>query len=448
MDLPRHNETANNVPVENSGGIETDERRHVRFGWLIVLAGVGGFFLWASLAPLDKGVPLSGFVMAQTNRKAVQHEAGGIVDEILVREGDMVRTGQVLVRMNDVHAKAQADATRSQLMTARAVEARLIAERDNQPNIDFPDFLLSQADNSRANGVISLQNQLFQSRRQALEHDIAALGENIAGLKIQMQGLEASRANKKQQLIFLKEQLDGLRTLAEEGFVPRNRLLELERTHAQLNGEISEDSGNIGRIHRQISELNMRRIQRREEYQQEVRQQLADIQRDAETLDNRLIEQDFDLSNILVKAPVDGVVVGINIFTHGGVIGPGFRMMDIVPSEDMLVVEGQLPVHLIDKVHAGLDVDLIFSAFNQSRTPHIDGEVTQVSADRLVDEYNGIPYYQLKARVKPESMQLLADYQIRAGMPVEIFVKTGERSLMNYLLRPVFDRVRVSLGED
>ncbi|MEB2331511.1 MAG: HlyD family type I secretion periplasmic adaptor subunit, partial [Nitrosomonas sp.] len=299
-----------------------------------------------------------------------------------------------------------------------------------------------------ANGVISLQNQLFQSRRQALEHDIAALGENIAGLKIQMQGLEASRANKKQQLIFLKEQLDGLRTLAEEGFVPRNRLLELERIHAQLNGEISEDSGNIGRIHRQISELNMRRIQRREEYQQEVRQQLADIQRDAETLDNRLIEQDFDLSNILVKAPVDGVVVGINIFTHGGVIGPGFRMMDIVPSEDMLVVEGQLPVHLIDKVHTGLDVDLIFSAFNQSRTPHIDGEVTQVSADRLVDEYNGIPYYQLKARVKPESMQLLADYQIRAGMPVEIFVKTGERSLMNYLLRPVFDRVRVSLGED
>lgn len=448
MDSPGNNAMPKNVPAEKSGGIETDERRHVRFGWLIVLAGVCGFFLWASFAPLDKGVPLSGSVMVQTNRKAVQHQIGGIVDEILIKEGDQVQAGQVLVRMNDVHAKAQADATRAQLITARATEARLIAERNDQLNIDFPDSLLSRMDDPHTTSVILLQNQLFQSRRQALKHDIAALDENIAGLKIQKQGLEDSRANKKQQSGFLQEQLENLRSLAGEGFVPRNRVLELERAHAQLNGEISENNGNIGRIHRQISELNMRRVHRMEEYQQEVRQQLADIQRDAETLNNRLIEQEFDLANILVKAPVDGTVVGISIFTNGGVIGPGFRMMDIVPSEDMLVVEGQLPVHLIDKVHAGLDVDLLFSAFNQNRTPHIEGEVTQVSADRFTDEHTGLPYYQLKARVKPESMRLLNDYQIRAGMPVEIFVKTGERSLMNYLLRPIFDRVRVSMGED
>lgn len=450
IDLPGHNETIEikSVPAENFSVIKTNERRHIFLGWMVVLVGVCGFFLWASFAPLDKGVPLSGFVMAQTNRKAVQHERGGIIDEILVKEGDVVYTGQPLVRMNIVHAKSQADATRSQLITARAVGARLIAERDNQPNIDYPDFLLAMSDNRQVREVIALQDQLFYSRKQALKHDLAALNENIAGLKIQVQGLEASRRNKKQQLVFLREQLDNLRSLAEEGFVPRNRWLETERIHAQLNGEISEDNGNIGRIYRQISELNMRLIQRKEEYQQEVRQQLTDIRRDAETLNNQLIEQDFDLSNTLVRAPADGVVVGINVFTNGGVVGPGFQMMDIIPSEDMLIIEGQLPVHLVDRVHAGLDVDLIFSAFNQNRTPHIGGTVTQVSADRLVDERTGDPYYQLKAKVKPESMRLLVDYQIRAGMPVEIFVKTGERSLMNYLLRPFFDRVRVSLGED
>jgi protease secretion system membrane fusion protein len=428
--------------------VKTDETSLARLGWFIVLAGVGGFLLWASIAPLDKGVPLSGSVMVATNRKAVQHQTGGIVDEILVKEGDTVRAGQSLVRMNDTQVKAQAEVTRSQLITARAVEARLIAELDNRPDIDFPVFLLAAMDDPRVAGVISLQRQLFTSRRSVLRHDLAALGENIAGLKVQLQGLESSRASKKQQLVFLKEQLDNLQALANEGFVPRNRVLELERTRAQLIGDISEDDGNIGRIQRQIAEFNLRYTQREGEYQQEVRQQLTDIQREAEALSSRLIAQDFELANVFVKAPVDGIVVGVDVFTHGGVIGPGFRMMDIVPSEDMLIIEGQVPVHLIDRVHAGLDVDLIFTAFNQNKTPHIAGEVTQVSADRLIDEHTGIPYYQLKARVKPESMQLLSKHQIRAGMPVEIFVKTGERSLMNYLLKPILDRLHTSLGED
>lgn len=428
--------------------VKTDETSLARLGWFIVLAGVGGFLLWASIAPLDKGVPLSGSVMVATNRKAVQHQTGGIVDEILVKEGDTVRAGQSLVRMNDTQVKAQAEVTRSQLITARAVEARLIAELDNRPDIDFPVFLLATMNDPRVAGVISLQRQLFTSRRSVLRHDLAALSENIAGLKVQLQGLESSRASKKQQLVFLKEQLDNLQALANEGFVPRNRVLELERTRAQLIGDISEDDGNIGRIQRQIAEFNLRYTQREGEYQQEIRQQLTDIQREAEALSSRLIAQDFELANVFVKAPVDGIVVGVDVFTHGGVIGPGFRMMDIVPSEDMLIIEGQVPVHLIDRVHAGLDVDLIFTAFNQNKTPHIAGEVTQVSADRLIDEHTGIPYYQLKARVKPESMQLLSKHQIRAGMPVEIFVKTGERSLMNYLLKPILDRLHTSLGED
>ena len=267
-------------------------------------------------------------------------------------------------------------------------------------------------------------------------------------LTMQLQGLEASQISKKQQIEFLQEQLINLRELSSDGFVPRNRVLDLERTNVQLAGEISAETGNIGRIQRQISELKQRRIQRLQEHQKEVRQQLSDIQREADALHSQLISHEFELDNVLVKAPADGIVVGINVFTEGGVIQPGFRLMDIVPSDDPLTITGQVPVHLIDKIHPGLPVDLIFSAFNQNKTPNIPGEVLQVSADRLTDERTGEPYYQLKAKVTPEGMALLTHHQVRAGMPVEIFVKTGERSLMNYLFKPILDRLHAAMSEE
>lgn len=437
-----------NVPVDSSNQVKTDETAHTKLGWWIVLAGFCGFVLWASFAPLDKGVPVSGTVTVASNLKAVQHLTGGIVDSILVKEGDHVKVGQVLVRMNDTQIKALAEITRSQLYTARTVEARLLAERDGKNELTFPAELLSLQNDSRIANSIIIQNQLFSSRKLALQHEIAALDESATGLKVQLRGLEASKTSKNQQLKFLEEQLISLRDLAEDGFVPRNRVLDLERTYTQLMGEISSDTGNIGRIQGQIAELEQRRIHRQQEYQKEVRQQLSDIQREADSLDNRLSGQDFELANILVKAPVDGIVVGLNVFTEGGVIGPGFKLMDIVPKDDLLIITGQVPVHLIDKVHIDLPVDLIFSALNQKKTPNIPGIVTQVSADRLTDERTGLPYYNIKAKVTPEGMKQLSDQQIRAGMPVDIFIKTGERSLMSYLFKPILDRVHSSMSEE
>lgn len=438
------------VPIEESPSeeVNTDDSVHTRLGWFIVIVGFGGFLLWAFFAPLDKGVPLSGTVTVSSNRKAVQHQTGGIVDKILVKEGETVNAGQVLVEMNDVQVKAQAEITRGQLYSARAVEARLIAERDNKTEITFPPSLLAMSGDSIVANNINLQRQLFSSRKLSMQHEIAALEENIAGLKFQLHGLQASKTSKQTQLDLLNTQLDGLRKLAEDGFVPRNRVFEMDRTHAQLTGEISENIGNIGRIQRQTSELTLRRVQRQEENQKEVRQQLSDIQREAESLNSRLVGQDFELANVQVKAPVDGIVVGLDVFTHGGVVGAGFRMMDIVPNEDMLVITGEVPVHLIDKVHPGLHVDLIFSAFNQNKTPNIPGIVSRVSADRLTDEHTGIPYYNIKAKVAPEGIKLLSEHQVRAGMPVEIFIKTGERSLMNYMFKPILDRIHSSLSEE
>jgi membrane fusion protein, protease secretion system len=442
-------ETATDVTtIDVSNEVETDDHKHTRIGWWIVLGGVGGFFLWACFAPLDQGVPMQGTVMVSTNRKAIQHQTGGTIQEILVKDGDVVKAGQVLVKMNEIQAKSQSEISRVQFYTARAAVARLTAERDEKKSVSFPDDLIAINDDARVKEIIGTQNQLFTSRQSAIKNELGSIDENIAGLRAQVKGLIESKDSKKQQADFLKEQLVGMRGLAKEGYVPRNRLLELERTFAQINGAISEDIGNIGRTQRQITELTLRRIQRQQEYQKEVRTQLSDAQKEAEGLDHRLKSLDYDLANTLVRAPVDGTVVGLSVFTHGGVVPAGFKMMDVVPSDDTLIVEGQVPVHLIDKVHPDLEVDLIFSAFSQRNTPHIPGVVMSVSADRLVDEKTGTPYYKLKAKVLPSGIKMLAQHEIRAGMPVDLFVKTGERTMMNYLLKPVFDRANMALKEE
>lgn len=428
--------------------LSTDATRHTRIGWWIVLLGIGGFLLWALLAPLDKGVPMSGTVTVAGNKKSVQHQSGGTVQTILVKEGDTVKIGQPLVQMNSVQARANAAVIRVQYYTARATEARLLAERDAKSLVSFsPDTDAARSEPHVAS-TMSVQQQLFSSRRFALQAEMSALNEGIAGIEAHTEGLKEARTGKQDQFRFLKEQLDGMRELARDGFVPRNRLLELERTYAQLSSSMSEDLGNIARGQRQASELKLRRMHRQQEFQKEVRTHLADVQKEADALRSQLESLDYELANSIVKAPVDGTVADLNIFTEGGVVSPGFRLMDIVPQSEPLIVEGQIPVHLIDSVHRGLPVELIFSSFNQNTTPRIPGVVTQVSADRLIDEKTGVPYFRMFAEVTVEGRAEMAKLPVRPGMPVELFVKTGERTLANYLIRPIQDNFKMALTEE
>jgi protease secretion system membrane fusion protein len=429
--------------------VNTDAAAYSRLGWIIVLVGFCGFMLWALLAPLDKGVPLQGTVIKESNRQAVQHLSGGVIQDILVKDGDKVKAGQVLVRMNPIQAKAASDMTRAQYLTARATEVRLLAERDGAQQLVFPPDLRAAAD-VRAAEVRELQSQLFSSRRSSLQSELGAIDENIAGLKLQVASLKDVRASQEEQVSLIREQLVGMRDLAKDGYVARNRVLELERTYAQLNAALSENIGQVGRIQRQVAELGMRRIQRIQDYQKEVRSQLAEVQRETDALSSRQSAADYELGNVDVKSPADGVVVGLAVFTRGGVVQPGFRMMDIVPSGDPLMVEGHLAVNLVDKVHPGLPVDLILSAFNANTTPHIPGEVTHVSADRSVDERSGLPYFKVRVKVTPEGEKMLAKLglDIQPGMPADLFVKTGERTMMNYLFKPLIDRSNASLSEE
>lgn len=430
--------------------VQTDATKFARIGWVIVLVGVLGFLLWASFAPLDKGVPVSGTVSVTGNRKAVQYLSGGVVSQILVKEGDSVKKGQVLVRMDDLQARTNYDISRIQYLATRAAEVRLSAERDGKTSLTFPPVLLEQANDPRASAALDVQRQLFATRQGALRDELAGLEQSIGGLMAQIDGLRLAGTSKKFQRELLQEQVDNMRTLAKDGYVARNRLIELERALSQLEASQFEDHSNSLRLQRQVAELKLRISQRQGEFQRDVRAALGEMARDADMMERRLQTQQTDLNNTEVRSPADGVVADMAVFTNGGVVGAGFRMMEIVPNVDALEVSGEIPVHLIDKVHAGLPVDVIFPAFNQSTTPKIRGVVTQVSADRLTEERSGMPYYRMRVSVTAEGMRDIRrlKLQLRPGMPAELFVHTGERTMMNYLFKPLIDRSKTSMTEE
>ena len=434
--------------VGDSNVLQLDDTRYARLGWLLMLGGFLGFLGWAALAPLDKGVAVSGKVMVSGHRKVVQHPSGGIVERIDVRDGDKVVAGQVLIRLKETPLLGQAQSLRSQFYGSLASEARLNAERDGVASVSFPTELTALASEPEVASNLALQRQLFDSRRQALLLDQQGIDESIAGAEAQLRGVRDSQASKVLQRTALAEQLQGLRELAREGYIPRNRLLDSERVYAQVLGSISEDYGRIGQLQRQVLEMRLKIRQLAEEYQKEVRTQLADTRVRTEDLRNRLASAEFELANSQLRAPVAGIVVGLDVFTEGGVIKPGQALMEIVPQGEPLLVEARVPVELADKVHAGLPVELMFSAFSQSTTPRVAGEVTLVSADRQVDERTDEPYYTLRAQVSEAGMAQLAGLQIRPGMPVEAFVRTGERSMLNYLFKPLLDRTHMALVEE
>ena len=432
----------------DSNVLQLDDTRYSRLGWLLMLGGFLGFLGWAALAPLDKGVAVSGKVMVSGHRKVVQHPSGGLVERIDVRDGDKVDAGQVLIRLKETPLLGQAQSLRSQFYGSLASEARLNAERDGAASVSFPVELTALVSEPEVASNLVLQRQLFDSRRQALLLDQQGVDESIAGAEAQLRGVRESQASKVLQRTALAEQLQGLRELAREGYIPRNRLLDSERVYAQVLGSISEDYGRIGQLQRQVLEMRLKIRQLAEEYQKEVRTQLADTRVRTEDLRNRLASAEFELANSQLRAPVAGIVVGLDVFTEGGVIKPGQALMEIVPQGEPLLVEARVPVELADKVHPGLPVELMFSAFSQSTTPRVAGEVTLVSADRQVDERTDEPYYTLRAQVSDAGMAQLAGLQIRPGMPVEAFVRTGERSMLNYLFKPLLDRTHMALVEE
>lgn len=429
-------------------GLQINHRKVSLVGWLIAVLGVGGFLVWAAVAPLDEGVPVTGQVVVTGNRKVVQNLSAGKVEAILVKDGDEVKNGDVLVRLDATAARSQYEIARSQWLAAKAAEARFMADSQGKAQIEFPQAMLDEAREPRVANAMAVQSQLLRARRAGLAADMEVMKSTIAGLEASISGYEESRRAKEEQVKLLREELKGLRDLANDGYLPRNRLSEQERLLAQLTGAIAEDTANAGRARQNIAEVNMRKLARQQEYRKEIETGLSDVQKEATSLDSRLSGLAFDLTNTEVKAPAAGVVVGLSVHTVGGVLPSGHTLMEVVPKNEPLKVDMQIPTHLIDQVRVGLPVQILFPALNQVTTPEIPGKVIQVAADATSDpQGKAPPYYRGQVVVTPEGMAKLKSNEIKAGMLADVFIKSGERTLLNYLFKPLSDRLRPALTE-
>lgn len=428
--------------------IDTDDRRISRFGTRFLLAGFAGFVLWAALAPLDQGVASNGTVVVADKRKTVQSITSGLVEKLNVREGDVVKQGQPIIELNATNARSQLEIALAQYISTRAVEDRLLAEGRNAANVSFSAELTSLKDDPRAIEAQKLQQQLFQTRRSMLQSEQAILGENLQGLQVQLQGLQAMKVNRESQVKWFNEELKGMRAMAGEGYVARNRLLQLERSAAEASGALSDTIANIGRIQNSIAEVKLKQIARKQDFQREVESQLTDIQKEVRALKERVDALRFDVANNSIKAPIDGMVVGLNMHTVGGVVQAGQPLMDVVPLNEPLIVEAQIDPSMSAKVHPGMPVDINFVALNQNKTPVIDGQVETFSADRIVDPKTGLPYFLARVKVTDEGMKKIGKQQIRSGMPVTVVIKSGERTMLQYLVKPLADRLHFAFTEE
>lgn len=423
-------------------------RRATRIGLWALGAGFGLFMLWAALAPLDEGVPSQGQIAVDTKRRPVQHLSGGIVKQVLVGEGMLIKEGQLLIKLEDANVKAGFEAIRQRYLGLRAMQGRLMTEQLGKNKIQFHPDLEAAASDPLIAQQMRNQEMLLQTRQSALQAELQSFEENIQGQEVSIQTLEAILQNRRGQLALLTDELNNTRNLVKDGYAPRNRQLELERMVAESSSAIADSQGNILRSKRSIAELRQRAILRKQEYRKEVESQIADITRevlgDAEKF--RAVKE--ELARTEIYAPASGQVVSLSTPAAGAVIAAGQKLMDIVPAGQPLLLETKVLPNMIDRVHAGMPVDVRFSTFAHTPQLVVEGQVLSISNDVVSDGPNTLPYFLARVTVTPEGLKTLGKRQMQPGMPVEVVFKTGERSLLTYLLSPLTKRVAASMTEE
>ena len=435
------------LPSHPLSQVDLDDARPRRWGWWLLVLGLGSFLVWATLAPLDAAVTTSGSVVVSGSRKLVQPVSGGKVVEIRVHEGDKVAAGQVLLRLDATQSQSQLDLARGQRLVAMATQARLQAEQRSLAVIEFPPLLLELGKDARVAEVMELQAQLLESRRQMRSNELQGMEASLRGLEFQVQGYETARRTKETQSRMLREELRNQQSLADDGYYPRNRISEQERVFAGIQGGAAEDINSVSKVRQAIAEIKARMAARQQETRKEIESQLSDVQRESAGLESRIEALEADVANTDIKAPVSGTVMALTAHTVGGVVAAGAPLMELVPADEPLRVEAQLPARMIDKVKPGLPVNVLFSALNQASTPLIEGKVVQVAPDAMADTRQNQSYFKLVVEVSPQGMHQLQQHEIKAGMPADVFIKTGERTFMNYLFKPLLDRMNQALIE-
>ena len=434
--------------LEASEGQGAGARGPVVAGFLVIGLFFGGFGGWAALAPLQSAAIAPGLVSVDTNRKTIQHLEGGIVGEILVRDGDRVRAGQVLIRLDETLPRTSLELLKGRSMASRALEARLIAERDGADAIRFPELLTAAGADPQVAEMINGQINIFAARRNSVAGQVKILGQRIAQFREEINGLKGQIASEVVQHGLIAEEIKDVTGLYEKGLARRPRLLALQRQAAEIEGSRSQNMAAIARVEQNIAEARLHISELRTSTINEVVQELRDVQTEMFELAERIAAAEDILTRTELRAPIEGTVVGLQVHTPGGVIAPGEPLLDIVPADDRLVVEARVDPSDIDVVHPGLPSQVRFTALNQRNLAPVDGTVTAVSADRIVDDRTGESYYLTRVELDDGFAEALGGVPLYPGMQAEVMIVTGERSALDYLIRPFARSLNRAFRED
>jgi HlyD family type I secretion membrane fusion protein len=418
---------------------EKEARSIIRSGLAVIVVGAGAFLLWGFWAPLSGAIIAPGYVKVDLNRKVVQHQEGGIVRAISVRDGDRVTQGQELVLLDDVRIDAQLDLLRTQLDAERAKTARLEAERTLAAKPVFPKNLIKDEYRTR-------EEALFRARREALDTQIAVLRKQIRETAEEAEALAQQVAAEERALKLQKEELESNERLLAQGYVQRTRLMTLQRAVAEYEARHSERRAELSKSRQRTSELEFRVLSMRNTYVQAATDELKESATRMFDLEERIRPSRDASERQKIVAPIAGEVVGLRVFNAGSVIGPREVLMEIVPTEKRLIVEARIRPEDINHVKQGSEADIRLTAYQSRTTPLVAGTVLYVSGDRLVEQQTGHPYYTVHIDV-PEKSLSDANLKLQAGMPAEVFIRTDVRSALDYLLAPVTTYLRRAMRE-
>lgn len=449
--MSKINETSSGAETDGVGELEsvTDTATPLKKGMRILAIGFGGFLLWAALAPLDEGVPTGGLVSVATKRKPIQHLTGGILDDVFVRDGQNVKAGQILAHLDDGVAKANYEAAMQRYMGLQAMESRLVAVQSFANAITFPSEVLNSAD-PMVQQQVANQQALFMSQKAGFEAEMSSMREAQMGQRAMITAYQATLETRREQYASLQEEMQGIREMVAEGYLPKSRERDLERQLAAARGAIAELNGNISRAMRAISEIELKMSQRRQSYREQSETQLASIRLELQANREKFKATAEDLARTTLRSPVDGQVIGLQLQSKGAVLMPGQKLMDIVPRDEELVIETKIAPNLVDRVREGQLTEVQFSSFANSSPIVVDGRVRSVARDLLAEqsEKGVMPFYAAQIVITKEGMKKLGSRELRPGMPVEIIIKTGSRTMLQYLLKPLTKRFDGALRED
>jgi HlyD family secretion protein len=424
-----------------------DWRRPALVGYVIIIFAFGIFGGWAALAKLDAAVVAPGMVTPESNRKTIAHLEGGIVRQIPVREGQHVQEGQLLFRMDDTQPQASADMSRNQLMSHLAQEARLVAERDDRPSVTFPPELLAADAGPTAAESVADQSKQFEERRASMNNQISILEKRVTQYSVELEGLASEKDATERQLKFIDEELRDLRGLLEKQLVPKSRVMALEREKGRLDGLVGRSIAESSKAHNGISEAKLQIDQTKKKFGEEVNSALLDVrQKISDQRERARVAADI-LKRIDIRAPRAGVVQNVKASTIGGVVKAGEPLLELIPDSDALIVNAMVSPADIDIIAVGNEAEVRFLAFHGKVLPVLFGRITSISRDRLTDELTRQPYFLARVTVDKDQMPPEERDKITAGMQVEVIIPTGERTMADYLVRPMRNKMRKAFRE-